>query len=46
MRPSPETVPLSELDTLWSFDDPTGSEGAFQVVAGRARVESKRRKKE
>ena len=26
MTPSPETVPLSELDTLWSFDDPTGSE--------------------
>lgn len=40
MTRSPETVPLSELDTLWSFDDPAGSERAFQVVAGRARVES------
>jgi len=37
---SPETVPLSELDAIWSFDDPAGSERAFQVVAGRARVES------
>ena len=40
MTPSPETVPLSELDTLWSFDNPASSEGAFQVVAARARVES------
>jgi tetratricopeptide (TPR) repeat protein len=37
---SPETVPLSELDTLWSFDDPAESERAFQIVTGRARMES------
>ena len=40
MTPSPETVPLSELDTVWNFDDPAASERDFQVVAGRARVES------
>jgi tetratricopeptide (TPR) repeat protein len=40
VTPSPETVPLSELDTLWSFDDPASSERAFQVVAARARGES------
>ena len=40
MTPSPETVPLSELDALWSFDDPASSERAFGVVAARARVES------
>jgi len=40
VTPSPETVPLSELDTLWSFDDPASSERAFGVVAARARVES------
>ena len=39
MTPSPETVPLSELDTLWSFDDAARSERAFQVVVGRARAE-------
>jgi tetratricopeptide (TPR) repeat protein len=36
---SPETVPLAELDTLWDFDDPAGSERRFEIVVRRARLE-------
>ena len=39
MTPSPETVPLAELDTLWDFDDPAASERAFEIVVRRARAE-------
>jgi len=28
VTPSPETVPLSELDALWSFDDPASRDTA------------------
>lgn len=33
------TVPLDELDRLWDFDDPAGSERRFVALVPRARVE-------
>jgi len=35
----PETVALAELDRLWDFDDPAGSERRFSELARRARTE-------
>jgi tetratricopeptide (TPR) repeat protein len=40
---SPGTVPLAELDRLWDFDDPTGSERRFAALTGRARSEDEGR---
>ena len=33
------TVPLEELDRLWDFDDPAGSEQRFLALLPRARHE-------
>jgi len=35
----PTTVPLAELDRLWDFDDPEGSERRFAELVPRARDE-------
>jgi len=35
----PATVALAELDRLWDFDDPAGSERRFSGLAHRARTE-------
>jgi tetratricopeptide (TPR) repeat protein len=35
----PETVALAELDLLWDFDDPAGSERRFSRLALRARAD-------
>ena len=39
MDASPTTVPLAELDRLWDFEDPEGSEHRFSVLVDRARDE-------
>ena len=39
MDPDPTTVPLAELDRLWDFDDPEGSERRFAELVPRARDE-------
>ena len=39
MDPDPTTIPLVELDRLWDFDDPEGSERRFAELVPRARDE-------
>ena len=39
MAGDPATVALAELDRLWNFADPTGSERRFSELARRARTE-------
>lgn len=39
MDRDPSTVPLAELDRLWDFDDPAGSERRFAELVARARDE-------
>lgn len=39
MDEDPTTLPLGELDRLWSFDDPAGSERRFSQLLPRARDE-------
>jgi len=39
MDRDPATVPLDELDRLWDFDDPAGSERRFSELLERARIE-------
>ena len=39
MDRDPTTVPLAELDRLWDFDDPEGSERRFAELVPRARDE-------
>ena len=39
MDRDPATVPLDELDRLWDFDDPAGSERRFSELLQRARIE-------
>jgi len=39
MDAQPATVPLAELDRLWDFDDPAGSESRFAALVPRARSE-------